>query len=313
MNAAAPTNIGPARPVRRWLRWIGAAGAVGAFFAALFIYNGTNTGWRVPDAGVTSVPATTNQFRELRVLTWNIAKCDVYQGRFRFRSTDAVRTHLDQVAAVIRAEHPDLVSLTEINLECAPCPVNQVEHLTRALAMHAWAFGENNSFGLPFCRIRTGNALLSRLPLRALETQQLVGGTPFYYPRNNRRLLWAELTVNGHPLLAAGLRNDSFNPENNLLQVEQILRKLDGKPALLAGDFNVSPEQAAMKRWRSSGLFTAAWDGPATFPSEAPTERIDNILAPAGWKLVSSKVLKSDFSDHLPMVSVFALPDSKSP
>ena len=281
--------------------------------AALFVYNGTNTGWKVPDSGVTSVPAVTNQFRELRVFTWNIAKCDVYQGRFRFRSAEAVRAHLDKVAAVIRAEKPDLVSLTEINLECAPCPVNQVEHLTRALEMHAWAFGENNSFGLPFCRIRTGNALLSRLPMRALETQQLVGGTPYYYPRNNRRLLWCEVTVNGHPLLAAGLRNDSFNPANNLLQVEQILRKLDGRPSLLAGDFNVSPEQAAMKRWRDSGLFTTAWEGPATFPSEAPTERIDNILAPAGWKLVSSKVLKSDLSDHLPVVSVFELPTTKSP
>ncbi len=284
-----------------------------AVFAALFVYNGTNNGWQTPDAGITVVPPATNQFRELRVVTWNIAKCDVYLGKLKFRPADEVRAHLDKVAAVVGAEKPDLVSLTEVNIECAPCPVNQVEHLTRALGMHAWAFGENSSFGVPFCRIRTGNALLSRLPLRGLEVQQLVGGTPFYYPRNNRRLLWCEVMVNGQPLLAAGLRNDSFNPDNNLLQVEQILRKLDRRPAIVAGDFNVTPQQAAMKRWRDSGLFTAEWEGPATYPTEAPAERIDFILAPAGWKLVSSKVLKSDLSDHLPVLSVFEVLVGKTP
>lgn len=274
-------------------------------FVLLFIYNGTNTSWKTPDFGVTNIPPDTKHVGELRVLTWNIAKCDACQSNLLFRSTADVRAHLEKIAAVIRAEQPDLVALTEINLECGPCPVNQVEHLARALEMHAWAFGENSSFGVPFFRIRTGNALLSRLPLRGLEVQQLTRGTPFYYPRNNRRLLWCEVILNGFPLLAAGLRNDSFNPENNFLQVEQILHKLDGRPAIFAGDFNVRPEQAAMKRWRNSGLFIGDWAGAPTFPSESPNRRIDEILAPVEWRLVSSRVLNSDLSDHLPVVSVF--------
>ena len=272
---------------------------------ALFIYNGTNTAWQTPAIGFTPAHPETKKLRELRVLTWNIAKCDAYNGRLRFRSAADVMAHLDKVATVIRTEQPDLIALTEINLECGPCPVNQVEHLARALEMPAWAFGENSSFGLPFFRIRTGNALLSRLPIRALEVEQLAGGTPFYNPRNNRRILWCEITLNGRPLLAASLRNDSFNPENNLLQVEQILRKLDRRPAILAGDFNVRPDQPAMKRWRDSGLFVGDWAGPPTFPAESPTRRIDEILAPIEWKLVSSKALDSDLSDHLPVISVF--------
>ena len=161
-------------------------------------------------------------------------------------------------------------------------------------------------------RTRVGDGQRQEL-LRNGPVQQLVGGTPFYYPRNNRRLLWCEIKLNGQPLLANCLRNDSFNPDNNLLQVEQILRKLDRRPAIFAGDLNVTPQQAAMKLWRESGVFTAEWEGPATFPSEAPTERIDFVLAPASWKLVSSKVLKSDLSDHLPVVSVFEVVEAKSP
>lgn len=40
---------------------------------------------------------------------------------------------------------------------------------------------------------------------------------------------------------------------------------------------------------------------------------IDCILALAGSKLMSSKVLKSNLSDHLPVLSVFELPGPKSP
>lgn len=286
-------------------RWLGAVAVVLGTVAALFIYNGTNTAWKKPSVGFTPTPPETKRLRELRVLTWNIAKCNAYDSRMRFRPPADVRTHLDQIAALIRAEQPDLIALTEINLECGPCPVNQVEHLARALEMPAWAFGENSSFGVPFFRIRSGNALLSRLPLRALEVEQLAGGMPFYNPRNNRRILWCEISLNERPLLVASLRNDSFNPENNLRQVEQILRKIDGRPAILAGDFNVRPDQPAMKRWKDSGLFVGDWAGPPTFPAESPNRRIDEILAPVEWKLVSSKTIQSDLSDHLPVISVF--------
>jgi endonuclease/exonuclease/phosphatase family metal-dependent hydrolase len=131
--------------------------------------------------------------------------------------------------------------------------------------------------------------------------------------RNDRRVLWCEVTLNARPLLVASIRNDSFDLDNNLRQVGQILEKLDGRPTLVAGDFNASAEQPAMRRWRESNLFTATWDGPPTFPSDAPRERIDNILAPIGWKLVSSEVLSSDLSDHLPVLSVFEIREEKMP
>ena len=309
------TTVGVPPKPRRLLRWVVGLLIVPVVFAGLFVWNGLHSSWQQPEFITVGPAARLSSSREVRVLTWNIAKCDFYSGGLRFRSVTDVEEHLKKMAGIIRSEKPDIVSLTEVNWECAPCPVNQAAFLARELEMHACAFGQNYSWGLPFFRIRSGNALLSRFPMRALDTEQLPGGRPFHKPVNNRRIVWCEITFDREPVLASALRNDSHNPDNNLVQVEQILRRLNGKPALMAGDFNVTPDQPAMKRWRDSGLFSGAWEGDATYPSEAPTRRIDNVLAPRGWKLVSSAVLKQarDLSDHLPVLSVFELPASGAP
>lgn len=274
----------------------------------LFCFNGLNTSWKTPDYGETTVPAITFRVDTVKILTYNIAKCDVYEGGFAFLPVAEVESHLDRIAEMINKENPDLIFLNEINYECAPCPVNQVKYLAEKTNMHAFAFGANYSWGLPFYRIRSGVALLSRFPLEALETQQLAGGKPFYEPTNNRRILWTNVLINGQKIVAASLRNDSFEKENNFRQMQQILRKLGEKQAILAGDFNANPSQASIKLIKKSGHFSGEFDGDFTFPTKKPRECIDFIFAPNTWKLIEHHVIKSPESDHLPVFSIFVLP-----
>ncbi|MCE9544579.1 MAG: endonuclease/exonuclease/phosphatase family protein [Planctomycetia bacterium] len=133
----------------------------------------------------------------------------------------------------------------------------------------------------------------------------LSGRRPFYITRNNRRVLWCEVTLGGQPLLLGSVHNDSFNLKNNTVQAQQELTFAGTRPTMLAGDFNARPTEPAIKLLRSSGRFTAAYDGPLTFPTDKPDQTIDFIFAPADWTLVEHHVPQCAASDHLPIVSTF--------
>ncbi len=178
--------------------------------------------------------------------------------------------------------------------------------------MHAWGFGENYNFGIPFYRIVGGNAILSRFPLEPVENIPLAGRQPFYVTSNNRRMLWCAANIAGQRLLLAAVHTDSFNPDNNLRQTRQMLDYLDGRPAVLAGDFNAKPSEPSIELLERSGLFTGAVEGPLTFPARAPEQRIDFIFAPNSWELVEHRVIQNQASDHLPVVSTFRIPPYSS-
>lgn len=290
------------------MRWLLVALSAPALVGLLFVANGLWPSWRTPQVGRSAYPPRSGPIRTIKAMAYNIAKCFVHQGGLSFRSEQEVTGCLDRIAAVVAREKPDLVFLSEINFQCSPCPVNQVQYLARKTRMHAHAFGENYSWGLPFYRIRSGNALLSQLPLTPVETQQLAGDAPFYHPLGNRRILWVEVAINNEKLLVGSLRNDSFDIDNNLVQVRQILRRIGKRPALLGGDFNAPAGSPPMQALSASGRFTGKLDGPPTFPTDKPDRCIDFILAPRAWRLLEHRVLKEDVSDHLPVVSTFALP-----
>jgi endonuclease/exonuclease/phosphatase family metal-dependent hydrolase len=278
----------------------------------LFVLNGTLlSSGETPLAGTTTHPAAALPAKDppfqVKILAWNIAKCFVYQegSGIWFELRETIEERLGRMAAVINAEKPDLVFLSETIKECGPCPVDQVANLALATGMHSWAFGENFNFGMPGYRIVGGNAILSRWPLTAVANPSLVGRKPFWVTKNNRRVLWASVDLAGKPLLLASIHNDSFDLNNNLKQVQQILDFLGDRPAILAGDFNARPADSSMEWLRLGGRFSGAFEGRDTFPSDKPDRRIDFILAPAGWELVEERVIAEEVSDHRPVVAVF--------
>jgi endonuclease/exonuclease/phosphatase family metal-dependent hydrolase len=242
---------------------------------------------------------------EVKVVAYNIAKGFAHKGGISFEDREVVAARMRRVAEVIDAEKPDLVFLSEVVFECTPCPVNQAEVLAEATGMHAYACGENYNIGLPFYRVVGGNAILSRWPLEAVANPSLAGRKPFYLTKNSRRVLWAAAQVGGRRVLLASIHNDSFNPENNLAQMRQILDYAGSQEALLAGDFNAKPHWPSIKIIKESGAFSGAFQGPNTFPSDRPDRRIDFIFAPKSWEPVDERVIGNDASDHLAVVATF--------
>jgi endonuclease/exonuclease/phosphatase family metal-dependent hydrolase len=295
-----------ARPRLRWIKRLTIAIVILAMLvAALFVANGLWPSWKTPLMGKTGHTVTKQVPKRLTIMAFNIAKCFAHKGGFSFSSQKEVTKCLDRLAKVIRAQRPDIVFLSEINLECAPCPVNQVRYLAEKCRMHAWAFGENYSFGLPFYRISSGNAVLSRFALEPLTVLQLEHGGPFYSPMGNRRALFVTVDIDQQPLLLGSLRNDSFDLGRNADQVRQLLAFIGKRPALLGGDFNAPPQSKAMQLWKKSERFAARWHGPKTFPADKPDRCIDYVLAPKAWRLVEHRVIDDQTSDHRPVVSIF--------
>ncbi|MFT5122569.1 MAG: endonuclease/exonuclease/phosphatase family metal-dependent hydrolase [Candidatus Omnitrophota bacterium] len=246
---------------------------------------------------------------ELTVVSFNIAKCFAINGR-DFASEAEVHQRLDQMAQVIRDEDPDLVFISEAIFTCGPCPVNHVTYLAKATHMHSYACGECYNIGLPFYNVSGGTAILAKGKVEGLKNLSLAGRKPFYQTRNSRRALFAKTTIQGTDLLLASLHNDSFNPENNLVQIKQVLDFVGDQPAILAGDFNAMPEWDSIQTVKATGRYTGAFDGPHTFPSEKQPEhprKIDFILAPASWILVEERVIETAVSDHYPIVATFRL------
>jgi endonuclease/exonuclease/phosphatase family metal-dependent hydrolase len=278
--------------------------AAAAIALALFVAHGTSDAWRRPDAGTTDAPAREGPVGELRVLAFNLAKAGFHRGGLELAPRAEVLARLDALAEVLRDERVDLACLSEVVADAGPGSVDQVRRLAERAGFHAWAFGENYRFGLPGVRVRSGNAILSRFPLRSLEVVQLPGRRPFWDPTGNRRLLWAEVRLDDLRVRVGSVRNDSFDLGKNERQVRYLLDSLPPGPVLLAGDFNAEPGDPPLRLLRESGRFAGRFDGPATLPSSG--RRIDYVLAPAGWTLVEERVLPLALSDHLPVLAVFA-------
>ncbi|MEO0649714.1 MAG: endonuclease/exonuclease/phosphatase family protein [Planctomycetota bacterium] len=274
----------------------------------LFAWTGLETSWREGEHQVLEgVPTATGERQSLRVFTLNLAKAGFHAGGVEFRPIEEVEARLERVAVAIEGLEPDLVFLNEVVHECAVEPQAQARWLAERCGFAHVATGDNYRFGIDRFVIRSGNAILSRFPLDAIEVQPLAGAAAFWNPTNTRRALWAEATIGARRVRLASIRNDSFDLANNAAQATQLVERLDDRPVLLAGDFNAEVSDPAFEVYRAAGLDAGA-DASATYPAGAPRRRIDFIASGPGWTRLDGRVVDTKASDHLGVFAVLALP-----
>lgn len=274
----------------------------------LFTLNGTvlASGERAVVASHPEITPTAATDDAVTVVGYNVAKGFAHKGGVSFDTPENVKARMSRMADAVRAENPDLVFLSEVMTDCTPCPVDQLDELARGLGLPHTAFGENYNFGLPFCRVVGGNAILSRTPLTPVANLSLSGRKPFWETKNSRRALFVNTEIRRRTVLLGSLHNDSYSRANNAVQVRELLAFIGDRACLLAGDFNAKPTEEPMKLLAESGRFAGAFDGPPTFPADAPDQRIDYVLAPAGWEHLGTRVIdEPKASDHRPVVAKF--------
>lgn len=285
---------------RRRLKSFGIA-AASAFFGllVLFAWVGLRDGWKSPRIRELAVAGKKSEKSTLCVAALNLAKLGFYSGGWSFESRGVLEARLELVAEALREIDADLVCLSEIVESGGPVPVDQVRGLAERGGYRCHVYVPNYDFGLPFLRVSSGNAILSRLPLRRARGQQLSGQRPFWAPTNNRRVLWCEVEVEGQWTSLASIRNDSFDLVQNAAQVEELLDQLGHTGALLAGDFNATPDSEPGRLWRAEASLGFPSGGAPTYPAFAPSRRIDEVAWPASWELLEQGVFDCGVSDHL--------------
>ena len=216
--------------------------------------------------------------------------------------------NLDRVAAVIRAERPDLVLLQEVDSATRRSGgVDQLATLAAATGMHR-AFGRS----LDYQGGGYGIAILSRAPIVSSRTvrllvdppQQRAGGV--YEPRS---ALVGRIESGGDTVDVVNTHIDASR--DDFYRLQEIRRVLDivaerraaGALVVFGGDLNAEPESEVQRLVREAG-WRDAWTscggaGPGlTYPDSAPVKRIDYLYLAPGWRCRGARVMTNGVSDH---------------
>lgn len=244
-------------------------------------------------------PAKTGDERplRLRVLTYNI-----HHGEGTDRKLD-----LERIAKMILSAEPDLVALQEVDQKVKRTGgIDQPAELARLTDLRVVFGGNINLEGG-----RYGNAVLSRLPIKAHQNHAL----PSRNDGEQRGVLAVELELPGDrelQLLATHLdhRPDDAERLASATAINDLVAKMPDRPAILAGDLNAVPDSQVLQRLLAT--WTNTTDKPlATIPVGRPARQIDFVLVrpAARWKIVETKVLNEAVaSDHRALLTVIELP-----
>ncbi len=212
--------------------------------------------------------------------------------------------HIEEIAATINKEHPDIVGLNEVHRRTWQSRFG--DH-TKQLAKLT---GMNVVFGTSyrFMRGDFGNAILTRGKILHSEVHDLPGwGEP-------RTMLEAIVDVNGGRIaFYVGHTSAwaSVNQKQRDTQLQCMTRLLQASdhPFILTGDLNAPPESAEAAKFLRANVSTLQFAGNPKVPSHKLMEqRLDYILADRGWRVLWSRVADEGPSDHRPVIAELVHP-----
>jgi endonuclease/exonuclease/phosphatase family metal-dependent hydrolase len=240
------------------------------------------------------------QTPQLRVLTYNIRHGEGSDGKI----------DLERLARVIVDSDADLVALQEVDVGVDRTGgVDQASVLARLTGLHA-----DFAAAITFQGGQYGLAVLSRWPLTDPGRYELPGD-----PRDEPRIAqvvhvrpWRHRPpvrfVNTHLHYA----RDTPSRAAQIHRLHELFVNDDPIPTVLAGDLNTRPDEAEMQLMFDHWLDAGGANPQPTIPADAPTARIDYILArpAARWRVVHAEVIDEPVaSDHRPVLVVLELID----
>lgn len=245
--------------------------------------------------------------RELKLLSFNIqagSSTEKYR-HYITRSMQHLLPHprkarnLNDIAKL--ATEYDLVALQEVDAGSLRTGfTNQVHYLAERGEFPYWSHQANRRLG----RIaETSNGLLSRMEPSGVIDHRLPGAAGrgalevrFGRARDGLRMIIAHLS------LSARARKEQFEYLADVIE--------DHPHVVMMGDFNCTLESGECHTLFAHSTLCAPKDPPYTFPSWAPQRAIDHILLSKSLTMKSLETLPLLVSDHLPLATTVALPES---
>lgn len=227
----------------------------------------------------------------IKVMTYNI-----HRGINKNNQLD-----LDGIAEVIKGTDPDIVALQEVErFSIRTGFKDQIKYLADKLSMN-YAYGKS----INILNGQYGNAILSKYPVEEYEVKPLPSEV------ENRTLLQAVLNINGSRISIYNTHL-GLNRDERDKQVTEIMNITSTKEKfILAGDFNSAPDKlgAVTRRLKDSASYDEKNYERPTFENEDIAERIDYVFASHEFSIMGYEVLKSEASDHYPVISILKVPN----
>lgn len=240
----------------------------------------------------------------MKILFLNAGYCMGFDGRKRnyvlkvwknlYSGTKNLKK-LEQLAAKMK---PDVLAMAEIDMGSLRGNfTNQIETLERKLG-----------FSSVFYKLKyRGKRLVDKLPTfrkqcNAILTQKEgIEFNNFYFKRGMKQLLIQAKLQSEIDFFLVHLPLGRRTRQKQLEQLERIIR--NSKKVIIAGDFNTFDGADELDElMQKCNLKSANLSHQYTFPSGRPQWELDFFLVSKNIRIKKFQVLKSDVSDHLPIL-----------
>jgi endonuclease/exonuclease/phosphatase family metal-dependent hydrolase len=210
------------------------------------------------------------------------------------------RRVLTGITQFLRAEHPDIVGLIEVDTgSIRTGMLNQAEHIAQELGHYStyeckYGASSINQF-VPIVR-KQANAFLSA---------PHVTGERFHYFDTGIKRLIIELELEHLCVFLVHLSLKFRQRQYQLRSLHDLIMQAR-KPVIVAGDFNTFWGTHEIYLFmRATGLKSANSAGLPSFPARVPRIELDFILLSEDIKVTQFRVPDVRFSDHRPLVCDF--------
>ena len=240
-------------------------------------------------------------------MTWNI-----HHGEGMDKKID-----IDRIAQLIIEEKADIVAIQEVDRGVERSKKIDIITKLADITGMTYAFGKT----IDYQGGEYGNALLTRFPI--FEEHNVLFKS---FPGTEQRgVLLLVLGVIGEEVVVANTHFDSQGNDSLRVgavdELKKILKGYSSRATILCGDFNDIPSSRVVTQLKEEYLDTwelaGTWEG-FTFPADVPKKRIDfaftnnsrgpdSTTAAVHLRPLSSHVVQSLASDHLPLVVEFEL------
>ncbi len=208
---------------------------------------------------------------------------------------------LEATAGVIAESGSDIVVLQEVSRGWLVTTGNeQLRWLSDRLDLaYAWGGASRDDLW--------GNAVLSRYPIVSSNVVK------YDTSQNLRRsALVVTLDIGQDTLIqviATHLDNPAGAGTARSEQVDQLVEIIDlNRPTIVAGDFNMTPDDPLVGSILATGLLDAGLVAGAVDATSEDGRRIDYIFVSNDFGIVEGEVIDSDASDHRPIVVTLLVP-----
>ncbi len=190
----------------------------------------------------------------------------------------------------------DVVGLNEMRGE-GPHPdyTAQTERLADLTGMHYYF-----APALHLKKGLYGNAILSKYPIESVENIPIPDPDVRKYDRHYETRCVLRATLAGG--ITVLVTHFGLNPDEQENAVRTVLAHMGSGKCILMGDFNVRPSDPVLLPIREKMKDTASvFEGELfSFPSDAPTEKIDYIFVSPDVKVTAADIPAIVASDHRP-------------